>query len=213
MHLSTKVTKSTEFSQLFNCYWSVLPVVGVKLQSICHRAVLCHRLIMTRRTVWAAQRKTRKAAAVVWTRLAPVRDRTNLQYSAEIILFYRRREAGMCVWQCPAETVQSRERSGEKRRGNWSRLHLKRDVQLCYSEGCRRVRSVRPKKRLHSEESGGGTLAPRVTSGMLPPGSVSQKPKDLCYKWWIKGFHTLRVLQHMQQAFRWGRTLNTGLEK
>lgn len=65
-----------------------------------------------------------------------------------------------------------RRRSGEKRRGKRSRLNLKRDVQICSSEGGPRARSVRLKKRLHSEESRGGTPAPTVTSGMLPPGSV-----------------------------------------
>lgn len=68
------------------------------------------------------------------------------------------------------QSKEKGERSGEKRRGNWSRLHLKRNVQLCYSEGGPRVQL---KKRLHSEESGGGTPAPTVTSGMLPLGSVS----------------------------------------
>lgn len=171
MDISTKVTKSTVFSQLSSCCSSVLPVVRCRVTVyLSQGSALSQVNYDPQNSLSGGERNPQSSSRSVNT--VSSSPRSHERYSAEIILFYRRQEAGMCVWQCRAETVQSPERSGEKRRGKGSWFHLKRDVQLCYGEGGLRVRSVRLKKRLHSEEPRGGTPAPTVTSGMLPPGSV-----------------------------------------
>lgn len=137
MHVNTKVTKCTLFSQVFFQSW------GVKLQSICHRAGLCHRLIMTRSTVWAAESYLQSHTAS--------HERTILGWDNIILQETRGRNVCLTVQSGDSAELR-RERSGEKGRGKQSRLHLRGGAQICYSEGGLRVRSVPIKKRPHSEE-------------------------------------------------------------
>lgn len=173
MRASTKLTKSTVFSQLSNCCSRVLPVEGCSVTVYLSQGSALSQVDYDPQNSLRGGEENPQSSS---RSLDTVRSRgseVTRTCDTRLRQYYSTGDERQECVSDSAEQRRCRAEKGVERNGEGKGADdTKRDVQLCYSEGGPRVRSVGLKKGLHSEESREGTPAPTATSGMLPPGSV-----------------------------------------